>query len=188
MFSYYLLNKEFTLRTDHSSLRWLDSFPDKANNVLARWLHYLEPFPPYMTILYGPGKLHGNADALSRRDTRSGPREDCPDHCHLFKSPSEKKARLLHAIQSRGQDSDHDLVPSLSNEEIRVSQKLDPEVCRFMELLHKHTLKPNTKSLREEHNKIKLKREKSHMMSKSCVLDGTNSEFEMKFYTILAKK
>ncbi len=38
---------------------------------------------------------------------------------------------LLHAIQTRGQDGDHDLdtdlVPSLSDEKIRVSRKLDPE-------------------------------------------------------------
>ncbi len=34
-FSYYLLNQEFTLRTDQSSLRWLDSFYDKATDVLA---------------------------------------------------------------------------------------------------------------------------------------------------------
>ncbi len=34
-FSYYLLNEEFTLRSDHSSLRWLDSFHDKATDVLA---------------------------------------------------------------------------------------------------------------------------------------------------------
>ncbi len=34
-FSYYLLNQEFTLCTDHSSLRWLDSFHDKATDVLA---------------------------------------------------------------------------------------------------------------------------------------------------------
>ncbi len=143
-FSYYLLNQEFTLHTDNSLLRWLDSFQDKATDVLVRWLHYLEPFRPCMTILYRPGKLHGNADALSRIDTRSCPREDYPDHGHLIKnvkSPSEKKPRLLHAIQTIGQgcddDLDTDLVPSLSNQEISVSQKLDPELCRFMELLHK---------------------------------------------------
>ncbi len=34
-FSYYLLNQEFTIHTDHSSLRWLDSFHDKATDVLA---------------------------------------------------------------------------------------------------------------------------------------------------------
>ncbi len=43
-FSYYLLNQVFTLRTDHLSLRWLDSFHDKATYILRRWLHYLETF------------------------------------------------------------------------------------------------------------------------------------------------
>ncbi len=116
-----------------------------------------------MTILYWPGKLHGNADAISRIDTRPCPHEDCPHHVHLVKkdkSPSEKKPRLLHAIQTRGQDSDRDLdtdlVPLLSDEEIRVSQKLDPELCRFMELLHKHAVKLNSKSLREEPPHVKI--------------------------------
>ncbi len=93
----------------------------------------------YMTILYRPGQLHCNADTLSRIDTRPCPCEDCPDHGHLDKkdkSPSEKKPRLLHAIQTRGQDGDcdlyTDLAHSLSDEEIRVSQKLDPELRRFM--------------------------------------------------------
>ncbi len=142
---------------DHSSLRWLDSFHDKATDILTRW------FWPYMTILYRPGKLHCNADALSRIDTRPCPREDCPDYGHLIKkvkSPSEKKPRLLQAIQTRGQggdgELDTDLVPSLSNEEIRVSQKLNPELCRFMELLHKHAVKPNSKSLRQEPPDIKI--------------------------------
>ncbi len=159
-FSYYLLNQEFT---DHSSLRWLDSFHDKATDVLARWLHYLEPFQLYMTIMYRPGKMDGNAEALSRINTRPCPCEDCPDHGHLIKkdkSPSEKKPRLLHAIQTRGQDSNRDLatdlVPSLSDEAIRVSQKLDPELCRFMELLHKHAVKPNSKALREEPPDVKI--------------------------------
>ncbi len=162
-FSYYLLNQEFTLHTDHSSLRWLDLFHDKATDVLARWLHFLEPFRPYMTILYRPGKLHGNTDALSRIDTRPCPREDFPHHCHLIKkvkSPSENKPRLLHAIQSRGKggdcDLDTDLIPSLSNKEIRVSQKLHPELCRFMELLHKLAVKPNSKSLRQEPPDVKI--------------------------------
>ncbi len=66
----------------------------------------------------------------------------------------------MHAIQTKGQDGDGDLdidlVPSLSKEEIRVSQKLDPELCRFMELLHKHSMKPNSKSLREEPPDVKI--------------------------------
>ncbi len=100
-----------------------------------------------MTILYTPEKLHGNAEALWRIDTRPCLREDCPDHGHLIKKVkllSEKKSKLLEAIQSRGKDGDRDLdtdlVPSLSNEEVGVSQKLDPEICRYMELLPKHAV------------------------------------------------
>ncbi|MBL0687579.1 MAG: hypothetical protein JJV94_07120 [Sulfurospirillum sp.] len=51
-FSYYLLGQDFTLKTNNSSLRWLDLFHDKATDVLARLLHYMEPFRPYMTIMY----------------------------------------------------------------------------------------------------------------------------------------
>ncbi len=56
-FYYYLLNKEFMLCTNNSSLRWLESFHDKATDVLASWLHFLEPFRPYMTILYEARKV-----------------------------------------------------------------------------------------------------------------------------------
>ncbi len=67
---------------------------------------------------------------------------------------------LLCTIWTRAQDCDQsldaDLVPSLSNKEIRVSQKLDAVLCRFMELLHKHTVKPNSKSLREEPPDVKI--------------------------------
>ncbi len=116
-----------------------------------------------MTILCRPGKLHGNCDALSRIYTRPCPHENCPDHGHLIKkvkSSSEKKPRLLCAIRMRAQDGYHnldtDLVPSLSNDEISVSQKLDPVLCMFMELFHKHTVKPNSKSLREEPPDVKI--------------------------------
>ncbi len=111
-FPYYLLNQEFTLCTDHSSLRWQESFHDKATDVLARWLDYLQSFSSYMTILYRPAKLQGYADVLSRIDTRPYPHEDCPDHGHLIKkvsTSSEKKPRLLHTIQTRGQDGNRDI-------------------------------------------------------------------------------
>ncbi len=60
--------------------------------------------------------------------------------------------------QDSSQDSDcnSDLVPSLSDEEISVSPKLDPELCRFMELLHEHTVKPNSKVLTAEPTDTKV--------------------------------
>ncbi len=77
-----------------------------------------------MTILYRPGKLHGNADPLSRIDTRPCPCEDCPDNGHLImkvKTPSEKKPRSMCVIQMRSAKDNHDLdnfselVPLLSD-------------------------------------------------------------------------
>ncbi len=51
---------------------------------------------------------------------------------------------------------DTDLVPSLSDKEIRVSKKLNPELCRFIELLHKHSVKPNSKLLKKEPPDVKI--------------------------------
>ena len=51
------------LRTDHASLRWLRSFKYPEGQV-ARWLEILESYQ--FKLIHRPGKLHSNADALSR--------------------------------------------------------------------------------------------------------------------------
>ena len=53
-----------TIRTDHASLKWLMNFK-KPDGQMARWFEILAPYAP--TIVYRPGKEHGNADGLSRR-------------------------------------------------------------------------------------------------------------------------
>ena len=62
-FKHYLLGKEFTLRTDHGSLRWLHNFQG-LEGQLARWVEQLASFQ--YKIVHRPGKQHSNADALSR--------------------------------------------------------------------------------------------------------------------------
>lgn len=62
-FKHYLLGREFVLRTDHNSLRWLHNFQD-LEGQLAHWLEQLANFQ--YKIVHRPGKLHSNADALSR--------------------------------------------------------------------------------------------------------------------------
>ncbi len=118
-----------------------------------------------MTIMYRPGKNNGNADALSRIDTRPCPCEDCPEHSYLIKkvkTPFEKKPRLLAAIRMRSQDitgnfdNNCEVVPSLSDEEIKDAQKQDPELCRFLELLHEYTEKPSFKILADESPDVKV--------------------------------
>lgn len=62
-FRVYLLGKPFTIQTDHRALEWLDRV--KENNArLTRWSLLMQPYQ-YRTQ-YRPGRINGNADALSR--------------------------------------------------------------------------------------------------------------------------
>ena len=79
-FRHYLLGKPFTVRTDHSSLRWLMGFREPQGQ-LARWLEELSRYN--MVLQHRAGRDHGNADALSRlvdqgqcREYRVGTRLD----------------------------------------------------------------------------------------------------------------
>ncbi|KAJ8369428.1 hypothetical protein SKAU_G00094560 [Synaphobranchus kaupii] len=60
----YLQGSHFLLRTDHASLTWLLNFKDPEGQV-ARWLEQLQGYD--FKIRHRAGRLHGNADALSRR-------------------------------------------------------------------------------------------------------------------------
>lgn len=62
-FRHYLYGKQFLLRTDHGSLRWLLRFKNPEGQ-LARWLEVISTYD--MEIEHRPGRKHGNADALSR--------------------------------------------------------------------------------------------------------------------------
>ena len=62
-FRHYLLGKQFVVRTDHSSLRWLLNFKE-PDGQLARWLEELNQYD--MVVQHRAGKKHGNADSLSR--------------------------------------------------------------------------------------------------------------------------
>ena len=62
-FRHYLYGRQFTVRTDHSALKWLINFKDPEGQ-LARWMDVLSTYD--FTIEHRPGRLHKNADVLSR--------------------------------------------------------------------------------------------------------------------------
>ena len=78
-FRHYLIGRHFTIRTDHSSLRWLQNFRN-IEGMVGRWLTALSPFD--FTIEHRKGLSHQNADTLSRnpvaRKLRCG-RPECPE-------------------------------------------------------------------------------------------------------------
>lgn len=63
-FHHYLYGQAFKIRTDHGSLRWLLNFKNLEGQI-APWIETLASYE--FEIEHRPGRLHGNADALSRR-------------------------------------------------------------------------------------------------------------------------
>ena len=63
-----LYGTKFVIRTDHGSLRWLVNFKN-LEGQLCRWSEFLAVYD--YEIVHRSGKLHGNADALSRRPCNS---------------------------------------------------------------------------------------------------------------------
>ena len=62
---YHLLGRRFTLVTDHSPLQWMAKNKE-TNSRVTRWFLSLQPYN--FSVIHRPGRRHGNADALSRRD------------------------------------------------------------------------------------------------------------------------
>jgi len=62
-FRHYLLGAKVVLRTDHHSLKWLRTFK-RPEGILARWIETLAEFN--FEVEHRPGRLHCNADAVSR--------------------------------------------------------------------------------------------------------------------------
>ena len=67
-FRCYLLGKPFLLRTDHQAIRSLQCTKEPSGRR-ARWLERLAEYQ--YTVMHRPGRIHGNADALSRLPSAS---------------------------------------------------------------------------------------------------------------------
>ena len=62
-FNTYLMDRTFTIQTDHRSLEWLDRIKD-TNPRLTCWSLFLQGYS--FTVKYRSGTANANADALSR--------------------------------------------------------------------------------------------------------------------------
>ena len=86
-FRVYLLGRKFTVVTDHKALRWLYSMEAKGRS--ARWVMDLQEFQ--FTVQHRAGRLHSNADALSRLPVET----------------QALKVSALNSTRTGSQDSDH---------------------------------------------------------------------------------
>ena len=74
-FRVYLLGRHFKIVTDHNALRWLHSMEPKGR--LARWILDLQEFT--FSVVHRAGRIHNNADALSRL-VQTSPCEEATTH------------------------------------------------------------------------------------------------------------
>eukprot|EP00731_Ephydatia_muelleri_P013103 Em0007g413a len=120
-FRAYLYGKRFTVCTDHSSLKWLQSFHEPEGQV-ARWLETLSEYD--FEVLHRPGKKHTNADSLSRMpcsQCRLPPEED-----------NEDQGCVLAVTDS--------WMPSWTHEELAAYQRQDPDLKQVIKWLETKTL------------------------------------------------
>ena len=115
-FRSYLRGRQYTLRTDHSSLRWLQKFKNE-DGMLARWYLLLGQFS--VAFEYRPGLQHANADGMSRQCGQCR-RPDCPvSAADLPATDVETESLLIDqpfASSEMGDSMDADLLPELSGE------------------------------------------------------------------------
>ena len=111
-FRSYLRGSQFTLRTDHSSLRWLQKFRNE-DGMLARWYLLLGQFS--VTFEYRPGAQHANSDGMSRQCGQCR-RPDCPVSAADLPITNVEIASAItdQLFASSGDSMDADLLPELS--------------------------------------------------------------------------
>ena len=131
-FRHYLYGKQFTIRTDHGSLRWLMNFKNPEGQV-ARWLEFLSSYD--MKIEHRPGRSHKNADGVSRIPCRQCGQIDSEE-------PDERELRLT--VNPIRQQSEDDATPNLKE-----AQNQDRDIGIVKEWLEKGD-KPKLQSVSSE--------------------------------------
>ena len=115
-FRSYLRGEQFTLGTDHSSLRWLQRFRN-GDGMLACWYLLLGHFS--VTFEFRPGAQHANADSMSRQCGQCQ-RPDCPVSAIDSPTPENNKEMEMvdqpFAASEIGESMGADLLPELSGE------------------------------------------------------------------------
>lgn len=128
----YLYGQHFTLRTDHSALRWLLQFKNPEDQI-ARWIERLESYD--FNIEHRKGGKHNNADALSRRPCNL----ECK-HC----TKAEQKEGVI----------DVRLMQVNSTEDWSTAQRSDPVLVKIIEAKEKNE-RPTREEISSENPIIK---------------------------------
>ena len=121
----YLINKQFIALLDHQSLVWLQNFKHPKPQE-ARGVKYLQQFE--MKIEHRLGRLHANADGLSRRSWPEDPLVDKLEETDVSRAPLivETTTHVDEPTSPEGMQSEPRQTPlPWSNEHFRTEQSKD---------------------------------------------------------------
>ena len=136
-FRHYLYGRKFTARTDHASLKWLVHFKNPEGQV-ARLIELLSSLE--MDIIHRPGKVHRNADGMSRRQCRQCGR----DMSELLSESQKENADVCLVLRSIETETI----------DLKTAQKEDRDLNRLREWLENKE-KPKVNSLGSESHYLK---------------------------------
>ncbi|MCG7879813.1 MAG: RNase H-like domain-containing protein, partial [Candidatus Thiodiazotropha endolucinida] len=130
-FRHYLYGKQFLLRTDHGSLKWIMNFKNPEGQI-ARWLEIFSAYD--MKIEHRAGRLHKNADGLSRQTCKQ---------CGLDCTKSEKSPNLrVSRIEALTHTSDNES----GSLDLRAEQDEDDDIHSVKEWITKGA-RPDSKDI-----------------------------------------
>ena len=109
----YLLGRQFVLRTDHNCLIWLQKFREPEGQ-LARWMEILQEYT--FEVVHRRGKLHDNADALSRH-----PCVQCGRKSHSEPAGSDSVVNANCPVEQLVPANSAQFIPSLNWQDIQAS-------------------------------------------------------------------
>ena len=162
-FKVYLTHAKFLVYTDHSATKFLQNTKDPTGR-LGRWALFLQSYQ--YDIVHKPGRIHNNADALSRMPHSKPPPQDSFDD-YEPPTPDIPPAAPTVSVVNDGQDTDpaasslplfhcHDGdelplvcgIDKIDNDELRQMQLADPQSAPFMAYAEDNVLPPDDKLAR----------------------------------------
>ena len=144
-FRHYLYGRQFLLRTDHGSLRWLFNFKEPEGQV-ARWIEALSTFD----IQHRPGRQHGNANGLSRIPCRQ-----CGEHQAAMIQIIAHKDNTVPIRKVMTTPETESWVSGWSQNLIREKQLNDPDIGKILKLKESSQRKPCWQDVSSDNEVVK---------------------------------
>ena len=151
-FHHYLYGSEFLVRTDHGALNWLLRFKNPEGQM-ARWLEVLSTYN--FEVQHRPGRLHNNADGLSRRPCYPCNYCNRQDQKEFMNTDLDGTVRMTRKTDSDVESDVTSWIGNLTNEEISEAQKQDETLKILHKMKSESDAKPTWQTVAIQNSKFK---------------------------------